>query len=304
VFQELGEKWLMEYTRFYLGVAFWLEGNWNAAEPVFEECMIGYRGLEERKGISYAHYGLGQVSLGRGNYESARAHFEQSLETMRVLGDRLSIGRNLHGLGEVAFGQDNLVAAHDMHRQSAAIFHELHDLPLLFWSLDSLAGVAVAQGHPARGIRLFGAAAALRSTMGVPQPPFRRARYERILALGRSQLDEATATQAWAQGQAMTVEQAVQYAFVTAGVASHPPSSNQSTQAQPARRDTSSLSELTDREQEVLRLVARGMTDAQVAEQLVLSVRTINSHLRSIFNKLGVNTRTAASRYAVEHGLI
>jgi DNA-binding NarL/FixJ family response regulator len=54
----------------------------------------------------------------------------------------------------------------------------------------------------------------------------------------------------------------------------------------------------------VLRLVATGMTDAQVAEHLVLSVRTINSHLRSIYSKLGVNTRTAASRYAVEHGLI
>jgi predicted ATPase/DNA-binding CsgD family transcriptional regulator len=303
LFQEVGDKWFTEYTRFYLGVTFWLEGDWDAAEPLFQACMSGYSVLGDRKGISYAHFGLAHVALGRGHYAPARAHFEQALETKRGLGDRLSVGRILHGLGEVAFGQDDLAAAQDLHQQSAAIFHELHDLPLLFWSLDSMAGVAVAQGHPARGVRLFGAAAALRSAIGVPQPPFRRARYERILALGRSQLDEATAAQAWAQGQAMTVEQAVQYASTPAANASHASSGKQAPQTQATQQETSPLSELTNREVEVLRLVAAGMTDAQVAEQLVLSVRTINSHLRSIYSKLGVNTRTAASRYAVEHGL-
>jgi DNA-binding CsgD family transcriptional regulator len=207
-------------------------------------------------------------------------------------------------LGEVAFGQDDLAAAQDLYRQSMDIFHELQDLPLLCWSLDALAGVAVAQGDPARGVRLFGAATALRSAIGVPQPPFRRAHYERFLAHGRSQLDEAAAVQAWAQGQAMTAEQAVQYASTPAASVPHPSSRQQRSQTQSARQDTAPLSELTEREVEVLRLVATGMTDAQVAEHLVLSVRTINSHLRSIYSKLGVNTRTAASRYAVEHGLV
>jgi DNA-binding NarL/FixJ family response regulator len=60
---------------------------------------------------------------------------------------------------------------------------------------------------------------------------------------------------------------------------------------------------LTAREVEVLRLVAQGLSDAQVAEQLVISPRTVNSHLTSIYNKLGVDSRTAASRFAVEHQL-
>jgi len=54
----------------------------------------------------------------------------------------------------------------------------------------------------------------------------------------------------------------------------------------------------------VLRLVARGLTDAQVAGQLVLSPRTVNAHLRSIYSKLNVTSRTAATRYAVEHHLV
>ncbi len=61
---------------------------------------------------------------------------------------------------------------------------------------------------------------------------------------------------------------------------------------------------LTAREVEVLRLVAQGLSDAQVAEQLVISPRTVNWHLTSIYSKLGVSSRAAATRYAIEHRLI
>lgn len=61
---------------------------------------------------------------------------------------------------------------------------------------------------------------------------------------------------------------------------------------------------LTAREMEVLRWVALGLTDAQVAEQLVLSPRTVTSHLSSIYNKLGVTSRTAATRFALDHRLL
>jgi DNA-binding NarL/FixJ family response regulator len=61
---------------------------------------------------------------------------------------------------------------------------------------------------------------------------------------------------------------------------------------------------LTRRESEVLRLVAMGLSDAEVAERLVVSPRTIHSHLRSIYRKLELGSRGAAARYAVEHGLV
>ena len=53
----------------------------------------------------------------------------------------------------------------------------------------------------------------------------------------------------------------------------------------------------------MLRLVAQGLTDAQVAERLFLSRHTVNAHLRSIYDKLGVTSRSAATRFALEHGL-
>ena len=61
---------------------------------------------------------------------------------------------------------------------------------------------------------------------------------------------------------------------------------------------------LTGREVEVLRLVARGLSDAQVAEALVISPRTVNAHLRSIYSKLNITSRNAATHFAIEQHLI
>ena len=62
--------------------------------------------------------------------------------------------------------------------------------------------------------------------------------------------------------------------------------------------------ELTLREVEVLRLLALGLTNAQIAERLVISPRTVNAHLRAMYSKLTVTSRTAATRYAIEHDLV
>jgi DNA-binding NarL/FixJ family response regulator len=60
---------------------------------------------------------------------------------------------------------------------------------------------------------------------------------------------------------------------------------------------------LTAREVEVLRLLASGLTDVQIAEKLVLSPRTVHTHVSSIYSKLGVTSRSTATRFAMEHHL-
>jgi DNA-binding NarL/FixJ family response regulator len=74
--------------------------------------------------------------------------------------------------------------------------------------------------------------------------------------------------------------------------------------AQPPTATPVGLEGLTPRQIEVLRLVARGMTNAEIAEALFLSRRTIHAHLRSIFHKLDVGHRSAATRFAIQHGLL
>jgi DNA-binding NarL/FixJ family response regulator len=104
-------------------------------------------------------------------------------------------------------------------------------------------------------------------------------------------LDEASWAAAWDEGQAMDAEQAIEYAL-------H--------QRSPPGPDAPELypGGLSAREVEVLRLVATGLTNPEVAEKLFLSSRTVGWHLASIYRKLGLHSRTEAARFAAEHDLL
>jgi len=82
-----------------------------------------------------------------------------------------------------------------------------------------------------------------------------------------------------------------------------PPVSADPVTAPPVPKSSIYPDGLTAREVEVLRLVAQGLTDPQVADQLVISPHTVNSHLKAIYGKIGVSSRHAATRYAIEHHL-
>ncbi len=100
----------------------------------------------------------------------------------------------------------------------------------------------------------------------------------------------------------MGLEEAIDYALST-----EEPSTTtlSSTPEQPsASSSPAPPAGLTSREVEVLRLVAEGLTNPQVAKELFLSPRTVQRHLNSIYHKLGVRSRTAATRFAIDHGLL
>jgi DNA-binding NarL/FixJ family response regulator len=156
-----------------------------------------------------------------------------------------------------------------------------------------LGEVVAAQQKLAWAAQLWGAVEALRDTMGIPLPPVERTDYERSVSAARVHLGERAFAAAWTQGGAMTPEQAV----AAKGHKPAPP---------PIPTVTSSPTYpagLTAREVEVLRLVASGLTDLQIAEKLILSPRTVHAHISSIYSKLAVTSRSAATRYAMEHHL-
>ena len=107
----------------------------------------------------------------------------------------------------------------------------------------------------------------------------------------RSQIDEAAWEAAWAEGRTMTSEQAIEYAL------------DRSTTPEPAAPETYPAG-LSSREVEVLRLAATGLTNAEVAEKLFVSSRTVDWHMSSIYRKLGLHSRTEATRFAAEHDLL
>jgi DNA-binding NarL/FixJ family response regulator len=138
--------------------------------------------------------------------------------------------------------------------------------------------------------------------MGAPISPVERTAYdERTVERVRAQLGEKGFAAAWSEGRTMSLEQALAAegtAEIPATIPMKPPSAPQ------AHMPPISPAGLTTREMEVLRLLAQGLTSAQIAEHLILSVLTINTHVRSIYSKLGVTSRSAATRYAMEHHLV
>jgi DNA-binding NarL/FixJ family response regulator len=161
------------------------------------------------------------------------------------------------------------------------------------YSLFGLGMGAAAGGQPARAARLWGAEEAMTEAFGIQITPLAHSttNYEGYVATARSQLEETAFAAAWSEGRAMTTEEAVEYALGTDEAAPAPP------------KDDAASPLLSEREKEILTLVADGLTNPQVAERLYLSPRTVSQHLRSIYRKLGVPSR-AAAREASERGLI
>ena len=149
--------------------------------------------------------------------------------------------------------------------------------------------------------RLWGAAEALRDALGTPIFPIYRAEYEHAVTAARDTLGAQAFTAAWAEGGSLTPEQAV---AVQGQVILSQPSQTALLAAPPAKVPTTNLNGLTPREMDVLRLLTQGLTSAQMAEQLVIGVVTVNFHVRSIYSKLGISSRSAATRYAIEHRLV
>ena len=153
---------------------------------------------------------------------------------------------------------------------------------------------AVAKGLLALGLQKGDHIAILAANLpGSRSVPIPQAISERARDAARTHLGESAFAQALADGRSMTPIQAL------AAYKALPMQT-----ALRAKRSPAYPAGLTAREVEVLRLVAAGLTDAQVAEQLVISLRTVTTHLTSIYNKLGVNSRAAATRFAVERHLV
>ena len=181
--------------------------------------------------------------------------------------------------------QSNFVAAVTLYEESLVLYRQMGNNNIVS-VLEGLADMAVRQEQPALAAQLWGAAEALRESLGIPVWPVERADYERSITATRRSLGEKSFTEAWTQGRLRTPEQAL----VALGRETIKPPQATQTPTSLMQSSPSTPDGLTAREVEVLRLLAQGLTSAQIAEQLVISVVTVNFHVRSIYSKLGVTS--------------
>jgi ATP/maltotriose-dependent transcriptional regulator MalT len=323
----------LAYSLGDLAMIAWLQGEYAQACGLMEENIALLRQMENTRDLGLGLLNLIEILLDTtSDAAPLRSLLEEGLQLVQAVGDQAGMAYSLYLSGRIALSQGETGRAHELLQESAARFQEQGDpsrmgLALSFLArvanlegdgrrarllyqeslasarkaglkmlmalgLEGLADVVTTQGEQIWAARLWGAAQALRQAIGVPLPPVYRADYEHSVADTRTHLGEQAFAVAWNEGQAMTPEQvlaaqgrpgpSLPASLLPAAPSAPPPTSR----VPPAAG-------LTPRELEVLRLVAQG-----------LSRRTVTSYLTTIYSKLGVSSRVATTRYAMEHHLV
>ncbi|HEV2129207.1 MAG TPA: tetratricopeptide repeat protein [Thermomicrobiales bacterium] len=264
------------------------QGDYQRAELLHEEALAARRNLGNANGVASCLLNLGEIAWGRGDRPLARSRFEASLALFREVGDRLGVGNALYSLGRVAHAEGKAGQAAALYTEALPLRRDVGDRRGIIECMEGIAAIA-SPDDVTLAVTLCAAAETLRVESDAPLRPVDRALQERALAVIRSRVGKMAFGKAWSAGSSMSMALALTEASRLA-------------QRIGARRENLPAG-LSAREVEVLRLVATGMTTAQIANELFLSTHTVNAHLRRIYGKIGVTSRSAATRFFLDSGL-
>jgi predicted ATPase/DNA-binding CsgD family transcriptional regulator len=319
--RRLGDPTGLNRVLFVAGNLAWRMGHFERAVELAEECLALRRQVDRVEIQAYALRLIARARAGLGQFERAASLVEESLRYSQQAREQRGIAEAFKESGYVAWFSGDTDRAIEMFRESLQRYQRIGDRWGVILSIHGLAGAwtlrasddSLASAHGssdlaterfAEALRLFGAADGLRDREQLTVPLAHRPQLDRDLALLQSHLGTARFEAAWNEGRRMTLEQAVEYALaITAPdppfpdsqrIAGEPPTSHAAADADP----------LTRREREIAVLVAHGHTNRQIAEQLGLSERTVDAHLRNIMGKLDAASRSQVAAWIAANGLL
>ncbi|HEU5430491.1 MAG TPA: LuxR C-terminal-related transcriptional regulator [Thermomicrobiales bacterium] len=319
--------------------AAWLASEQGAnAHGVFlaDEAVRTFQALDDAVGIARAKWVYGDILCDLGDRQGGVALLEEALAACRAVGDPVWIGcvlnslgvelywqsevdraaplfeeavallsgieatamriYTLANLGEVIRARGDLPRASALMRESLSLAREQGNLRGIVGALESLAAVAGAIAQTERAARLFGAAERLRETMAAPIPLAGRETYERDIARVRAKMDETAFAAAWSAGRTLPLEQVIAEADTITGAIGGP-AGDRKICSHAVRHG------LSPREIDVVRLIADGRSNQEIADALFISHRTATTHVRNIFTKLSLDSRAAVAAWAIRQGL-
>ncbi len=192
-----------------------MQGDYARATSLYRECGAIFEELGDGLGAAWSLDYQGDVAREQGDLEAAHSLYEQSLATFRGLGDPWGMAATLADLGNLASDSGDGSQARALFAESMGIFQSLGHKRGLARLLDCFACSAALQSQPERALRLAGAAATLRQTLGAPLSPADHARLEKSLDPARRALPGPASSAAWMEGWAMSAGRAVEYALAS-----------------------------------------------------------------------------------------
>jgi tetratricopeptide (TPR) repeat protein len=203
----------MAWTVDTLGSIAYCEGDFPSARTFCEQSLALFREMDAKVGIASALLGLGRIAAMEGDSCAARALLDQSLLLFRGEKARHATIGVLNHLARLCWLEGEYATARGHLVESLTLCRETGRYGLTIHTLDSAGHLAQRQGNPERAVRLLGAAAALREAIGEALHTVERAEFEGSLAAARAALGEQKFAAAWAEGQALRLDEAIRVAF-------------------------------------------------------------------------------------------
>jgi predicted ATPase/DNA-binding CsgD family transcriptional regulator len=262
------------------GAASITTGNPQTGRREAAEALVRCQAAGDAQGVAWCYDVLGAAAFALGNYTEASSHFLESANQFESLGSPFGACHAQASLALALRHEGKLSVSLNAYRTAMRYQRDYRFTTECADMFEGLASIAAGLGHFDLAARLCGAAAGWRETYQEetwdPMPND----FGETAARIRRRLGDRAWFEACEAGRKLNSEQAMRLADdVVAAL-----------EEELQRRSSG----LTAREVEVLHLVADGLSNAEIADRLVLSERTVHAHLRSIFDKLGVNTRIAA----------
>jgi len=223
-----------------------------------------------------------QAALAGGDHVAARRSADDAVST--TTGGWLMLALSTRARAAIALGEPEQ-AERDAH-DALAIAASMQAYLGISEILECLATLADEAGSHREAARLFGAAAAIRERMGAVRFKVYDAGYEASVAGLRDALGDQDFESAWAEGAALSTEEAIAHAQRGRGE---------------RKRPTSGWASLTPAERDVVRLVSEGLGNNDIATRLFVSPRTVQTHLTHVYTKLGLTSRVQLVQEAARH---
>jgi non-specific serine/threonine protein kinase len=268
-------------------------GDYDQASTRFEASLALARSLDEPEVLVLTLYNLAEMAWRQGQGAQAAIRHEEALTLARKHRVDWMVPAILLGLGLMRLD------LHD-YQQAAVLLHESLALGAargntadVIDTLEVVVQLAAAIGRNEEAARLFGAAGSLRAEIAMPLMPSELAQCAPVLDALQEAMGAEGFAAAVAEGRALSQQEAIEVAL-TVGT--------EDDEAEGARRQAGGI--LTPRELEILRLLAAGHLNREVAEQLFISPATVARHIANIYRKLDVDSRAKLTAFALQHGLV
>ncbi len=291
---------LAELSR-HLAEVCYAQGNYKKARYYCEESLSQSRLLAITCNIAWSLTILASIEWREGNTSEALHYAKEALDEHTIVAEPEGLVWTTLWLARIVAHRQQTDLAYDLTEKVMVTIKAEHDLWYAATFLEMLADVGILLHELRWTALLWGKAVALREEIHSPLSPAAQIDCEMAQTLIRNDLSESTFALLWAEGRRLGIAQVL---ALRSSILNSLPHELLASSEEPATALKGALASLTRRELEVLRLLASGLSNAQIAEQLTIRRVTVNSYLRAIYSKLAVSSRTAAMRYAIDHHLL